>query len=101
MSSAALSPQARRDLNEAARWIAQDNPVAARALRISVQKAARVLGEHPRAGRERLDVTSRPVRFFALAELPYIIVYNAEVSPPLIARVLHEARDLPGVLALS
>lgn len=99
MSSAVLLPQARRDLIEATQWIAQDNPVVAHALRISVQKAARVLGEHPYAGQERFDITSRSVRFFALSGFPYIIVYDAALKPPVILRFLHGARDLPEILS--
>jgi toxin ParE1/3/4 len=40
MSAAELSPRARRDLLAAVRWIAKDNPTAARALRDAVVRAA-------------------------------------------------------------
>lgn len=50
-----------------------------------------LLAEAPHLGRERKDVTSRPVRFFFLK--PFWIVYEPSV-PPLIHRVFHAARDL-------
>jgi plasmid stabilization system protein ParE len=50
-----------------------------------------LLAESPHLGRERADVTSRPVRFFFLK--PFWIVYEPSV-PLLIHRVFHAARDL-------
>jgi plasmid stabilization system protein ParE len=50
-----------------------------------------LLEEAPHLGRERKDVTSRPVRFFFLK--PFWIVYEPSV-PLLIHRVFHAARDL-------
>jgi toxin ParE1/3/4 len=98
MIAAALSPAARRDLLEAANWIAKDNPSAARALRRSVAKAAITIAEHPAAGSPRPDIVPLPFRCMVLTGFPYVVVYHADRTPPVIARILHGARDLPEVL---
>jgi toxin ParE1/3/4 len=98
MTPAALSPRARRDLLAAVRWIAADNPAAARALRDAVAKAAQRIGEHPQLGILRPDFVEEPYRFLMLTGFPYLIVYNAARTPPLIVRILHGARDLPALL---
>lgn len=99
MSAARLSPRARRDLIEAARWIARDDPQAATALRNAIVVAARRIGEHSGSGRERPQVLDPPGRFLVLTGFPYVLVYDADRRPPLVLRVLHGARDLPEVLA--
>ena len=96
--AAVLSPRARRDLLEAAHWIAKDNPKAAAGLRDAVVAAARRIGEHPEIGVLRPELADDPVRFVMLTGYPYIVVYDADGTPPLILRVLHGARDLPEVL---
>ncbi len=98
MSAGVLSPQARRDLLQAARWIAKDNPIAARAFRESVAMAARRMGGHPQIGVLKPGLAAPTIRFLPLAGLPHIIVYDAARRPPLILRVLHTARDLPELL---
>lgn len=92
---AVLSPRARRDLLNAALWIKRDNPPAARALRQAVAAAAKLIGEHPLAGRTRAELADEPFRFVTLTGFPYVIVYDADRRPPVILRVLHGARDLP------
>lgn len=101
MAKAVLSPQARRDLLDAIRWIAKDNPAAARALRDGVATAAARIGEHGQIGTLRPELADEPYRFFTLTGFPYVIAYNAERRPPLIVRILHGARDLPEVLRES
>jgi len=98
MSPAVLAPRARRDLLAAIRWIARENPAAARALRDAVARAAQRIGDHPQHGVLRPELANDPYRFVMLTGFPYIIVYNAARVPPLILRVLHGARDLPELL---
>jgi toxin ParE1/3/4 len=98
MTSARLAPAAGRDLIEAMRWIARDNPAAAAGLREGVAKAARILGEHPYIGGLRPAVADIPYRFLGLTGFPYLIVYDPDRRPPLIVRVVHGSRDLPEVL---
>lgn len=98
MTSAVFAPAARRDLLEAVRWIAKDNPSAARALRGAVGQAAENIGRYAQIGGLRPELADEPYRFVTLTGFPYVIVYNAGRKPPLILRVLHGARDLPEVL---
>jgi len=80
------------------RWMARDNPAAARALRDSVAAAARRIGEYPESGFARPALADPPVRFLLLRGFPQVIVYDAAGRPPLILRVLHASRDLPEIL---
>ena len=98
MTSAAFAPRARRDLLAAVRWIAKDNPAAARALRDAIGHAADQIGAHPGIGVSRPDLADEPYRFVVLTGFPYLIVYNATRRPPMILRILHGARDLPELL---
>lgn len=98
MSPGVLSPAARRDLLAAVRWIAKDNPAAARALRDGIARAAEHIGAHLRIGTERPELAEAPYRFLTLTGFPYVVVYNAGRHPPLIVRILHGARDLPEAL---
>ena len=98
MPSAELSPLARRDLLAATRWIEKDNPRAARGLREAVRRAAEQIGAYPAVGALRPELAETPFRFVVLSGYPYVIVYHSERRPPIIARVVHGARDLPEVL---
>lgn len=98
MTAAVLAPAARRDLLAAIRWIAKDNPTAARALRDTIARTARRIGAHNLVGTLRPELADPPYRFVSLTGFPYIIVYNSERQPPLIIRILHGARDLPAAL---
>ena len=98
MRPAVLAPRARRDALEATRWIAKDNPAAAKALREAIAKAARLLSDNPRIGAARPEIAGERLRFLFLTGFPYVVVYDCEPVPPLILRVLHGARDLPEVL---
>ncbi len=61
--------------------------------------AARLVFEQPNCGVERLEIADAPHRFLVVRGFPYLLVYNADRRPPLIVRVLHGARDLPGLLS--
>src|SRR5271166_6513408 len=97
-ASATLSPLARAQAREAAAWIARDNPDAAKALRVAIGDAARLIGTRPLAGRLRLDLAPARYRFWSLSNFPYLVIYDASRDPPRIAQILHMARDLPKVL---
>ena len=94
---AILSAQARRDLAEAAAFIASDNP-AARRLREQVVAAAVRIGAYPLIGGVRPALAPEEVRFLVVPDFPYVIVYRATATPPRILRVLHGARDVQGLL---
>ena len=95
---AAFTLRSGRELASAARWIATDNPSAARALRDAVYDAAERLARHPELGRVRPDVAKAPYRILVLTGFPYLIVYDPTPTPPRIVRIVHGARDLPDVL---
>ncbi|MBI3517130.1 MAG: type II toxin-antitoxin system RelE/ParE family toxin [Proteobacteria bacterium] len=86
------------DLTNAVRWIARDNPRAARSLRRAVDRAAELIARHPDIGRLSPEVVRVPYRLFPVAGFPYVIVYEGDRRPPGIVRILHGARDLPEVL---
>jgi toxin ParE1/3/4 len=80
------------------RWISRDNPTAARGLRHALDRAAEYIARYPEVGRLRPEITAKGYRFLPLTGFPYVVVYDGRFSPPLIARILHGARDLPEVL---
>lgn len=98
MKPAMVAPAAKRDLVDAAGWIAKDNPTAARGLRDAVVKASVLIGQHPQVGMVRTDLADERIRFLVLRGYPYILVYAADTTPPRILRVFHGARDLPDLL---
>lgn len=53
----------------------------------------------PLLGRLRPELAPPPYRFWRIANFPYLIVYNAARTPPLVLRLLHMSRDLPPLLA--
>jgi toxin ParE1/3/4 len=53
---------------------------------------------HPEIGVRRVDLAPDPYRVLFRAGFNYLMIYNAEYRPPLIARSIHGARDLRNVL---
>lgn len=98
MSAATLSRRARRELLDAAEWIARANPLAAQGLCEAVIKAAELIGAHPAIGTARPDLARAAHRFLPLTGFPYIIVYSTRDPRPRIVRVVHGARDLRNAL---
>ncbi len=93
-----FSPRARRELREAAEWIAEDNPAAAEALLQAAIQAADMITSRPGLAHLRLDLATDRFRFWPLRGFPYILVFDVDRSPPIIARMVHQSRDLPAVL---
>lgn len=91
------TPQAARELEQAAAWIAEDNPAAAEAFLQSALIAAERLASRPALGRSRPYVPAR-YRFWPLLRYGYLLVYDASVQPIQVVRVVHMARDLPRLL---
>jgi toxin ParE1/3/4 len=94
-----LAPSAEADLYEAVTWLARRDKAAADALREAALHSMRRIVERPLVGRLRPELAPPPYRFWRIATFPYLIVYNAERTPPLVLRVLHMSRDLPPLLA--
>jgi toxin ParE1/3/4 len=95
---ARLTRLALREFNEAARWISQDSPSAARALRNAVHRATVQIAEHPQVGVLRPELAPPPIRFVVVRGFPYLIAYDPYLRPPSIVRIVHGARDLPEAL---
>jgi toxin ParE1/3/4 len=86
---------AEEDLLDIWAHIAEDNPDAADRLLDQLALTAETLAENPRAGRLRDELAP------ALRSLPvgnYVIFYEPIKDGIVIVRVLHGARDLPGLL---
>ena len=95
-----FAPQAARDVEAAAEWIADNagGPDAARRMVQAVLEAADRIASRPGMGRLRPDLLPAPFRFWAVRGFPYLLVYDADRSPAQVVRVLHMARDLPSLL---
>jgi plasmid stabilization system protein ParE len=98
VTPARIAPRARREAVEAARWIARDNPAAARSLQEAIEAAAGRIGRYPRIGVRRPDLAPAPYRFVQLIGYPYIVIYADDRVPPVIVRIVHAARDLRRLL---
>ena len=98
MAPASITPQARRELLAAVRWIAHDSPRAALKLVTTMTDAADALGRNPYLGAEHPNLVRRPFRLFPMRGYPYVLVYDPTPNPPVIARLLHGARDLAEIL---
>lgn len=80
------------DLEEAVGFIATDNPEAARKIAKRIWEAARLLAEHPSAGRTgRVPGT----RELVIGGTPFILPYRVEDNTVQILRVLHSSRKWP------
>jgi toxin ParE1/3/4 len=82
----------------AVEWIARDNPAAAHAFVDAIDRAAQLIGDHPGIGAVRRELARTEYQFLPLTGFPYIVVYTIRRGRPVIARVVHTARDLPRVL---
>ncbi len=94
-----FAPRARRELREAAIWIAEDNPDAAEALLRAAVRAAEMIAANPGLARVRLDLAAARFRFWSLRGYPQLLVFDVDRTPPVVARFVHQARDLPVVLS--
>lgn len=91
-----LSSRAARDIESIWDFIADDNLDAAGRVRVAILEACRRLGQNPRMGHFRQDLTQAPLRFWAVHS--YLIVYNPDAQPIEIVSVLHGARDIGRIL---
>ena len=92
------SPRARRELREAAEWIAEDSPAAVETLLRAAFQAADAIASRPGLARLRPDLATDRFRFRPLRGFPCVLVLDADQSPPAVARVVHQSRDPPTVL---
>jgi len=98
MTPRLFAPRARRELRDAAAWIAEDNPAAAEGLLRATLRAAELVAAKPSIARVRLDLAPARFRFWSLRGYPYLLVFDVDRTPPVVARFVHQARDLPVLL---
>lgn len=95
MSSFGLTPEAEQDLFDLWTHIAKDSIEAADRVQAELYNACSFLASQPYAGHVRRDLTSRPVLFWTLPRYSrYLVVYDPELQPITIVRILHGSRDL-------
>ena len=95
MPKVVLLDQASEDLDEIWFYIAQDSPENADRFIDSTLKRCQMLAEHPDMGQDR-DETLPDLQSFPVGN--YVIFYRATDDGIEIIRVLHGARDLPGLI---
>jgi toxin ParE1/3/4 len=98
MNGGLFTPRARRELLQAIAWIAEDNPDAADALLAATLRAAGLVSGRPALAHVRADLAPAHFRFWSLRGYPYLLVFDVEHVPPVVVRVVHQARDLPVLL---
>ncbi len=99
MTRRPFAPRARRELRKAAAWIAEDNPDAAEALLEAALRAGEMIVAKPALAHIRPELAPPRFRFWSLRGYPYLLVVDAEHKPPVVARFVHQARDLPALLS--
>ncbi len=85
-----VAPLARRDIKGIYKYIARDNPTAAKNLRSRIVEKLRLVGHNPEFGEPCEDVQPG-LRFTLVGN--YVIYYRPEQKRVAIVRVLHGARD--------
>jgi plasmid stabilization system protein ParE len=98
MTSGLFTPRARRELREAAKRIAEDNPTAAESLLSTALAAAQQATLKPLLARAQLSLAPARYRFWSLRGYPCLLVIDTENNPPVVARFVHHARDHPAAL---
>ena len=92
-----LTGPAARDLDQIKSYLTEKaGPSVTRRVMKEIRHALDFLGTDPLAGHVREDLTSRPVRFWAVYS--YLIVYDSETRPIQIVRVLHGMRNVEDIL---
>lgn len=89
------SPAAETDLLEIWLTIAEDNPPAADKVLREIERAIRFLVDQPEGGKARPELGIK-IRSLT-TQTPYIVYYSLEPEILRVLRVLHHARDVPGL----
>ena len=98
MTGKLFTPRASRELSAAAAWIAEDNPTAAENLLVAAISAAKRVTQRPMLARVELRLAPARYRFWSLRGYPYLLVIDTDTSPVVVARFVHQTRDLPVLL---
>ncbi len=91
MSSYAFHPDALSDLEEIWDFIAEDNLDAADRVIDDVHRALALLARLPNQGHRRLDLTSKPLRFWQVHN--YLIAYAHDRLSLTVIAVVHGRRS--------
>lgn len=94
-----LTPEARANVDDIGAFIAEDNVDAAVRVLEVLERAFELLAATPEIGHTREDLTTRPVKFWAVYS--YLVVYDPVSTPLTIIAVLHGARDVERLLKES
>jgi plasmid stabilization system protein ParE len=99
VSGYSLTVSAEDDLFGIWRYIARDNIAAANRVERAIYEACEFLARSPQAGHYRPDLTQQSVRFWTVSPYSnYVVIYDPEVRPLQVLRILHGGRDLRTVL---
>ena len=99
MSGYTLTSSAEDDLFDIWRYIARDNIEAANRVEQAIYEACELLARSPQAGHWRPDLTLRTVRFWTVSPFKtYVVIYDPEVRPLQVLRILHGGRNLRALL---
>ena len=90
------SREARRDLLAIWEFIAQGDLDAADRIEREIEEAVILLSSHPELGHVRRDLTSKPVRFWAIYSC--LILYDPTARPLEVVRILSGYRDIASLL---
>lgn len=97
--SDSFAPRAAEELFAALEWMArEDRAGAARRLLEEAAAAAARITAKPGLARMMPALAPPRYRFWSLRGFPCLLVVDTEATPPVIARFIHQSRDLPAVL---
>lgn len=89
---------AEEDFTEIISFIADDNPTAAEAMAVKIEKNIELLAENPMLGRIPRDEDIKNLGYKYIIIQNYIIFYTIEEKTILIHRILHGARNYKSLL---
>lgn len=92
MSRYRLTPEADRDIDDIAEYIAENNPVEALQLVRSIRQRCQALAEMPETGRSREELAPG-LRSSHLGR--YLIFFRPDPEGIEVVRVVHGSRDIP------
>jgi plasmid stabilization system protein ParE len=95
-----LTPRALNDLDIIWSFIVADSIDAANRVESAILAACNSLARNPRLGSKRIEITSKPVRFWTVSRFPnFIVVYRPETRPLHVVAILHGRRNLKALLS--
>jgi toxin ParE1/3/4 len=92
-----LSGPAEDDLHQIKSYLAEKaGPTIARRVMKEIRSAMNLIGDQPNVGHVREDLTTRPLKFWAV--FSYLIVYVPGSQSITVIRALHAAQDVEHLL---